>query len=90
MIFFQQQAFFCTEHFYSYKMFCQERKAMNPLRPYEHLDNLKQFLEYDRKVLRFDAYWDDSESMFGDRRHLVCLLWILETCFYELVSCFNT
>jgi len=47
-----------------------ERKAMNPLRPYEHLDNLKQFLEYDRKVLRFDAYWDDSESMFGDRRHL--------------------
>jgi len=29
-------------------------------------DKLKQFLELDRKVLRFDCIWDDRESMFGE------------------------
>ncbi|XP_047700925.1 EF-hand domain-containing family member C2 isoform X1 [Prionailurus viverrinus] len=44
---------------------------MEPLRPYESYDTLKQFLEYDRKVLRFFCLWDDSASMFGDRRELI-------------------
>jgi len=44
--------------------------ANEPLRPYERLDNLRQFLDYDKKVLRFDAYWDDTSQMFGDRRDL--------------------
>jgi len=46
-------------------------QSMQPLRPYERLDKLKQFLEHDRHVLRFDAEWNDQASMFGDVRQLV-------------------
>ncbi|EGD80907.1 hypothetical protein PTSG_01492 [Salpingoeca rosetta] len=42
-----------------------------PLRPYERQDKLKQFLENDRKVLRFYCLWDDSDSEFGEKRYLV-------------------
>lgn len=34
-------------------------------------DNLKQFLEMDRKVLRFFCVWDDRDSMFGEIRPYV-------------------
>jgi len=33
--------------------------AMQPLRPMERIDTLKQFLDHDRQVLRFGCYWDD-------------------------------
>ncbi|XP_051565641.1 EF-hand domain-containing family member C2 [Myxocyprinus asiaticus] len=46
-------------------------KSMKPLRPYERMDTLKQFLEHDRKVLRFCCYWDDTENMFRDPRELI-------------------
>ncbi|XP_054471819.1 EF-hand domain-containing family member C2 [Anoplopoma fimbria] len=46
-------------------------KSMKPLRPYERRDTLKQFLDQDRKVLRFNCYWDDTENVFGDPRVLV-------------------
>jgi hypothetical protein len=46
-------------------------QSMQPLRPYERLDKLKQFLEHDRHVLRFNAQWDDQTSMFGDVRQLI-------------------
>ncbi|XP_077001183.1 EF-hand domain-containing family member C2 isoform X2 [Tamandua tetradactyla] len=42
-----------------------------PLRPYVSFDTRKQFLEHDRQVLRFFCLWDDSTSLFGDRRDLV-------------------
>ncbi|XP_059739789.1 EF-hand domain-containing family member C2 isoform X5 [Bos taurus] len=45
--------------------------CMEPICPYESFDTLKQFLEYDRKVLRFFCVWDDSGSVFGDRRELI-------------------
>ncbi|NXC38118.1 EFHC2 protein, partial [Penelope pileata] len=45
--------------------------SVNPLRPYERFDTLKQFLEHDRHVLRFFCVWDDPESMFHDPRELV-------------------
>ncbi|XP_025953804.2 EF-hand domain-containing family member C2 isoform X1 [Dromaius novaehollandiae] len=44
---------------------------MKPLRPYERLDTLRQFLEFDGHVLRFFCVWDDPESMFHDPRELV-------------------
>lgn len=44
---------------------------MNPLRPYERIDTLKQFLEHDGHVLRFYCVWDDPESLFHDPRELV-------------------
>lgn len=34
------------------------------------VDTLGQFLRNDRRVLRFTAYWDDRDSMFGDLRDL--------------------
>ncbi|NXG78198.1 EFHC2 protein, partial [Baryphthengus martii] len=45
--------------------------SMKPLRPYERIDTLKQFLEHDRRVLRFFCVWDDPTSMFHDPRELV-------------------
>ncbi|XP_030055562.1 EF-hand domain-containing family member C2 isoform X2 [Microcaecilia unicolor] len=44
---------------------------MNPLRPYDPMDTLRQFLALDRHVLRFYGIWDDRESLFGDLRELV-------------------
>ncbi|KAF6040012.1 EFHC2 [Bugula neritina] len=46
-------------------------ESMQPLRPYERFDTLKQFLDHDRHVLRFYCFWDDTDSMFGDPRELV-------------------
>lgn len=46
-------------------------QSMQPLRPYERLDKLKQFLEHDRHVLRFHAEWNDTTAMFGDNRALM-------------------
>nr|XP_012421704.1 PREDICTED: EF-hand domain-containing family member C2 [Odobenus rosmarus divergens] len=60
----------CPEDPYM-KMRRETLDCMEPLRPYESFDTLKQFLEYDRKVLRFFCLWDDSASVFGDRRELI-------------------
>jgi len=49
----------------------KEAATMQPHRPYEKCDTLKQFLENDRKVLRFYCIWDNSAEMFGDVRELV-------------------
>ena len=46
-------------------------ESMQPLRPYEKEDTLRQFLENDRRVLRFFCHWDDTDSMFGDPRECV-------------------
>lgn len=45
--------------------------AMKPRRPYVKEDTLKQFLNNDRKVLRFSCLWDDTEAFFGDRRKMI-------------------
>lgn len=45
-------------------------ESMQPLRPYEKEDTLKQFLQFDRNVLRFFCVWDDSDNMFGDVREM--------------------
>ena len=34
-------------------------------------DKLKQYVEMDRKVLRFYAIWDDRSQMFGEQREFV-------------------
>lgn len=34
-------------------------------------DKLKQYVEMDRKVLRFYAVWDDRSQMFGEQREFV-------------------
>jgi len=45
-----------------------------PQRTYKtpsEFDKLKQFMELDRKVLRFYCIWDDRDSMFGEIRPCV-------------------
>ncbi|XP_053140165.1 EF-hand domain-containing protein 1 isoform X2 [Hemicordylus capensis] len=45
-----------------------------PLRMYvtpTDFDQLKQFLAFDKKVLRFYAMWDDTENMFGENRSFI-------------------
>ncbi|KAK1346177.1 hypothetical protein QTO34_000030 [Cnephaeus nilssonii] len=44
---------------------------VRPLRPYDSFNTLKEFLEYDGKVLRFFCMWDDTASVFGDYRQLI-------------------
>ncbi|ELU01034.1 hypothetical protein CAPTEDRAFT_148704 [Capitella teleta] len=55
--------------------YASHRKAMSatmdPKRPYERTDTLKQFLDHDRHVLRFSCRWDDTDNMFGDQREMV-------------------
>ena len=46
-------------------------ESMQPLRPYEKHDTLKQFLDHDRHVLRFYCCWNDTDQMFGDVREMV-------------------
>ena len=39
---------------------------MQPLRPYEKEDTLKQFLQFDRNVLRFYCVWDDCDRLVNN------------------------
>ncbi|XP_075454713.1 EF-hand domain-containing protein 1 isoform X2 [Ascaphus truei] len=53
----------------------------NPDRTYitpSDFDQLKQFVTMDRKVLRFFAIWDDSESMFGDVRPVIIHYYLMD------------
>ncbi|KAJ3115917.1 EF-hand domain-containing member C2 [Phlyctochytrium bullatum] len=43
---------------------------MKPTRPSQPKATLKKFLENDRRVLRFYCVWDDTNSVFGDVRHM--------------------
>ncbi|XP_075779447.1 membrane progestin receptor beta isoform X3 [Pelodiscus sinensis] len=45
-----------------------------PIRMYvtpSDFDQFKQFLTFDKKVLRFYAIWDDTENMFGENRSFI-------------------
>ena len=65
--------FTCPARNISREFHCHEQldESMQPLRPYEKHDTLRQFIDHDRHVLRFYCYWDDTDNMFGDPRHLV-------------------
>ncbi|XP_074656210.1 EF-hand domain-containing protein 1-like [Tubulanus polymorphus] len=41
-------------------------------------DKLKQFIELDRKVLRFFCLWDDRESMFGEMRPFILHYYLVD------------
>ncbi|KAJ3197354.1 EF-hand domain-containing member C2 [Irineochytrium annulatum] len=44
---------------------------MKATRPSQPKSSLKKFLENDRRVLRFYCVWDDTNSVFGDVRHMI-------------------
>ncbi|KAK9869902.1 hypothetical protein WA026_003622 [Henosepilachna vigintioctopunctata] len=43
----------------------KEREAIMSKKPKRSKDTRGQFLEYDKKVLRFFGYWDDQETEYG-------------------------
>ena len=43
-----------------------------------HNDKLKQFLENDRKILRFYCVWDDRDNMFGELREFVIHYYLVD------------
>ncbi|KAI5941172.1 EF-hand domain-containing protein 1 [Manis javanica] len=52
-----------------------------PLRKYvtpSDFDQLKQFLTFDKQVLRFYAIWDDTDSMFGECRAYVIHYYLMD------------
>jgi len=52
----------------------EHRREAAALRTYatpSDFDKLRQFMEMDRKVLRFYAVWDDRDSMFGEMRNFI-------------------
>ena len=54
--------------------YIEKRRQAAALRTYNTppaFDKLKQFLELDRKVLRFYCMWDDRSEMFGEMRPFV-------------------
>ncbi|XP_074166759.1 EF-hand domain-containing protein 1 isoform X1 [Sminthopsis crassicaudata] len=53
----------------------------NPPRMYvtpSDFDQFKQFLTFDKKVLRFYAIWDDTDSMFGETRNYIILYYLAD------------
>lgn len=38
---------------------------------------LRRFLDFDQKVLRFQAFWDDRESLFGEQRRFTLLYFLV-------------
>lgn len=56
----------------------QAASSIHPKKPSVHSDTLGQFLTNDRKVLRFYAYWDDRQSMFGDVRDLILFYFLAD------------
>jgi hypothetical protein len=51
----------------------KEKESMVPKHPFPKDFRFAQFLENDRKVLRFQGYWDDTKSENGDVRILEVL-----------------
>lgn len=61
--------------------YIERRKEAAALRTYNtpsSFDKLKQFLELDRKVLRFYCIWDDQDSMFGESRPFVIHYYLVD------------
>jgi hypothetical protein len=48
-------------------------------------DKLRQFLQFNKQVLRFWCIWDDRQSMYGDRRPYV-LHYFLEDDTVEILE----
>lgn len=56
--------------------------------PYEHNHQLERFLTKDRQVLRFFALWDDSDSLYGEKRPVTIHYYLVddsvEICEHQL------
>lgn len=58
-----------------------KRNQLNELKTYKtrtDYDKLKQFLEMDRKVLRFYCTWDDRDSLYGENRPFLIQYYLVD------------
>ncbi|XP_071118908.1 EF-hand domain-containing protein 1-like [Haliotis cracherodii] len=61
--------------------YIERRKQAAALRTYQapsSFDKTRQFLELDRKVLRFYCAWDDRDSMFGEMRPFILHYYLVD------------
>ena len=61
--------------------YIEKRKQISELKTYKtktDYDKLKQFLQMDRKVLRFYAVWDDRQTTFGELRPFVIQYYLVD------------
>ncbi|ESO86018.1 hypothetical protein LOTGIDRAFT_195429 [Lottia gigantea] len=61
--------------------YIEKRKAASALKTYStpsSFDKSRQFLELDRKVLRFFCLWDDKDSMFGEMRPFIVHYYLVD------------
>ena len=61
--------------------FTEKRKQSNELKTYKtktDYDKLKQFLEMDRKVLRFYAVWEEKDLMSHDMRPFIIQYYLVD------------
>jgi hypothetical protein len=56
----------------------QLSQGIAPKKPKRHIDKFGQFLDFDRKVLRFYGYWDDRESVHGMLHNLEILYYLAD------------
>jgi len=53
-------------------------EALQTFKTPSDFDKLRQFLEMDRKVLRFFCVWDDRDNMFGELRKFVIHYYLVD------------
>lgn len=61
--------------------YIETRQKANELKTYKtktDFDKLKQFIELDRKVLRFYAVWDDRKSTYGELRPFILQYYLVD------------
>lgn len=46
-------------------------KLNRPKKDHDLVDPLRQFLDHDRKVLKFMAVWDDRDSVYGNKHYYI-------------------
>ena len=61
--------------------YIENRKKVSELKTFKtksDFDKLKQFLEMDRKVLRFYAVWDDRSQLYGESRAFIIQYYLVD------------
>lgn len=56
----------------------KESAALEAFTTPSTFDKLKQFIDMDRKVLRFYCVWDDRSSMFGEKRPYIIQYYLVD------------
>jgi hypothetical protein len=56
----------------------QEKIELKTYKTKTDYDKLKQFIEMDRKVLRFYAIWDDRHTLYGESRQFIIQYYLVD------------